>query len=95
MDKESRVGLTAEDNLTVKELEKLLKAQKNSCARCGKKFEGLKFQIAHVKSVKNGGHCNIQNIQLLCTECNRNQGTKNIMYMSADISAGNVNIKTR
>jgi 5-methylcytosine-specific restriction endonuclease McrA len=84
-----RVGyLTNEDIFTGDDLKWLLTKQNNRCAASGIEFTSLEdFEICHIVSVENGGHCNLDNLQLLLPKYNARgkAGTKNVMYITGCI----------
>jgi 5-methylcytosine-specific restriction endonuclease McrA len=68
--------------LTEKEIDLLLKFQKNSCACCKRKFsDSLKYEIDHIIPVSKGGDLILENVQLLCKSCNCSKGDKVINYL--------------
>jgi 5-methylcytosine-specific restriction endonuclease McrA len=77
-------GLTADDNLTVGDVKTLIEAQSNRCVVCGLPFTGLKFNIGHIVTLKNGGHLTKTNIQLQHEECNHSRA--NECYLMVDMS---------
>lgn len=67
-----------------------LKLQYNyTCLCCGKREPEIKLEADHIVPVFRGGTSDIDNIQPLCTCCNRNKRTKIIDFrpsMRKDIS---------
>lgn len=76
---ERRFGkLTKADNLTAEDIHSLIEKQNDVCPMCGYSFnsftrsneDGFSWEIAHIKTPENGGHMNLNNVQLLHKRCN-------------------------
>ena len=64
------------------EWEKLKKKNKYTCLCCGQKEPKIKLTIDHIIPVSRGGTNYINNLQPLCSKCNRFKYTKIIKYES-------------
>jgi 5-methylcytosine-specific restriction endonuclease McrA len=62
------------DSFTYSQIDQMLVSQSNKCNYCHKHLD--KFHIDHVMPLKLGGGNNIENIQLLCPNCNLRKGAK-------------------
>jgi hypothetical protein len=85
------------DTFNVEELECMIEEQHNHCYFCDKEFNDISdFEIAHKKSIANGGHFNKENLQLTCHKHNARgiNGTKNILYMNVNMDCGSIGIDT-
>lgn len=65
----NKLRLRSNGNVTGIELEQLVKSSGEKCTYCGNKTK--KFHFDHKISVCHGGLSNINNIQILCPECNK------------------------
>lgn len=69
------------NTLSIEDINIVLDAQNNTCAKCSRKFnKNLKYTIDHILPLSKGGKLTIGNIQLLCKSCNSSKGTKCIKY---------------
>lgn len=50
--------------------------QKGICPHCGNHFEFEEMEGDHITPWSEGGHTNIDNLQMLCKTCNRRKGNK-------------------
>ena len=77
MRKSRAKALQSVANVTVQDIELLLKQQKNNCAICGKPFtESNPYTIDHIFPLSKGGELVIENIQLAHRSCNSSKGDK-------------------
>jgi hypothetical protein len=55
----------------------VLKRDKHRCQSCGATAkDGAKLQIDHIKPVSKGGSNDLENLQVLCRDCNLGKGNK-------------------
>ncbi len=59
--------------------------QAGHCAGCGTHFEIQHFEVDHIISRKKGGTNHVENLQLLCTNCNRIKGDRGMEYLRAKL----------
>ena len=59
---------------------RLVKRDGNLCLCCGKFGHSVKLTIDHIWPLSKGGTWNINNLQLLCAQCNTEKGAKTINY---------------
>ena len=57
--------------------------QGGSCAGCGTHFEPQHLEVDHIISRKKGGTDHIDNLQLLCSSCNRRKGDRGMAYLQS------------
>ena len=55
--------------------------QVGNCAGCGHHFEGRHLEVDHIISRGRGGTDHIENLQLLCGNCNRIKGDRGMEYL--------------
>ena len=55
--------------------------QEGHCAGCGTIFEIVNLEIDHIMPLSEGGQSNIDNLQLLCGNCNLMKGNRNMEYL--------------
>lgn len=55
------------------------------CDRCGTKVKLVDAQITFVKSLRNGGGYNFENLVTLCSDCNKILNSSNIENTSKDL----------
>lgn len=55
------------------------------CKRCGTQTKLVDAQISFVKSIKNGGGYNFENLFTLCSDCNKIINSTNIQNTSKDL----------
>jgi len=64
------------------DVEFLLHFQQGRCGCCKRKFSPkLKYQLDHVKPLIDGGNLVLNNVQLLCRNCNAKKHDKEIRYI--------------
>lgn len=64
------------------DIEFLLHFQHGRCGCCKRKFSSrLKYQLDHVKPLIDGGNLVLNNVQLLCRNCNAQKYNKEIRYI--------------
>lgn len=56
-----------------------------NCNRCGTKVKLVDAQVAFVKSLKNGGGYNFENLVTLCSDCNKIMNSSNIENTTKDL----------
>ena len=56
-------------------------AQAGNCAGCNEHFELRHFEVDHIIAQKKGGTDHIENLQLLCGNCNRIKGDRGMEYL--------------
>jgi len=49
------------------------------CDVCKSEIDSKNFECGHVKSVKDGGETNIENLLPICSSCNKSMGTQNLL----------------
>ena len=64
---------------------KLYGLQKGNCAGCRDHFEARHLEVDHIISRKNGGTNHIDNLQLLCGNCNRVKGDRGMDYLKTKL----------
>lgn len=69
------------NTLTEIDVAMVLIFQGKVCAKCGKSFDQVKYEIDHVVPVSLGGDTVLENIQLLCRSCNASKRAKIIRYI--------------
>jgi len=57
-----------------KHLDALLDKQKRKCANCNRELD--RYHVDHIEPIKNGGSNEIENLQILCPNCNLRKGIK-------------------
>ena len=60
---------------------KLYGEQKGHCAGCGEHFQDRHLEVDHIIARSKGGTDHIDNLQLLCTACNRVKGGRGMEYL--------------
>ena len=48
------------------------------CDVCKSEIDSKNFECGHIKSVKDGGETNIENLLPICSSCNKSMGTQNL-----------------
>jgi 5-methylcytosine-specific restriction endonuclease McrA len=66
----------AEGTHGVKDIKRILKLQKRTCAACYTKFKGDDYHVDHIVPLALGGSNWASNIQMLCPPCNMSKGAK-------------------
>lgn len=69
----------AEEQVSKKLREKILKRDNYTCKYCGKKFPAEYLQIDHIRPVCLGGDNRESNLTTSCWKCNNEKGTKRII----------------
>lgn len=59
--------------------------QGGNCAGCGTHFEARNLEVDHIISRRNGGTDHIENLQLLCGNCNRIKGNRGMEYLKTKL----------
>ncbi len=59
--------------------------QSGNCAGCGHHFEARHFDVDHIVPQAKGGTDHIENLQLLCSACNRVKGDRGMDYLRAKL----------
>ena len=57
--------------------------QGGNCAGCGTHFESQHLEVDHIISRKKGGTDHLENLQLLCSSCNRRKGDRGMDYLQS------------
>ena len=57
--------------------------QEGNCAGCRTHFEARHLEVDHIISRRKGGTDHIDNLQLLCSSCNRIKGDRGMEYLKA------------
>ena len=60
--------------------------QGGSCAGCSEHFKPQNLEVDHIIARAKGGMDHIQNLQLLCGNCNRIKGNRGVEYLKASYS---------
>ena len=55
--------------------------QAGNCAGCGEHFQMRHFEVDHIISRGKGGTDHVENLQLLCGNCNRVKGNRGMEYL--------------
>lgn len=55
--------------------------QEGHCAGCGEHFQSRHLEVDHIIAVNKGGTDHIDNLQLLCGNCNRVKGDRGMEYL--------------
>jgi len=55
--------------------------QEGHCAGCGEHFQSRHLEVDHIIAVTKGGTDHIDNLQLLCGNCNRVKGDRGMEYL--------------
>lgn len=64
---------------------KLYGEQGGDCNGCGTHFEPRHFEVDHIIAQGSGGTDHIDNLQLLCSNCNRIKGDRGMEYLRAKL----------
>ena len=59
--------------------------QGGNCGGCGEHFEARHFEVDHIIARRKGGTDHIENLQLLCGNCNRIKGDRGMEYLRAKL----------
>lgn len=62
--------------------------QAGNCAGCGEHFHARHFEVDHIISRGKGGTDHIENLQLLCGNCNRIKGNRGMEYLRVKLQLG-------
>ena len=60
----------------IKDIKRILKLQKRTCAACYTKFKGDEYHVDHIVPLALGGSNWASNLQMLCPTCNMSKGAK-------------------
>jgi 5-methylcytosine-specific restriction endonuclease McrA len=60
----------------IKDIKRILKLQKRTCAACYTKFKGDEYHVDHIVPLALGGSNWASNLQILCPPCNMSKGAK-------------------
>lgn len=64
---------------------KLYGLQEGDCAGCSSHFEARHLEVDHIIARQKGGTDHIDNLQLLCANCNRIKGNRGMEYLKAKL----------
>ena len=64
---------------------KLYFEQSGNCNGCGTYFEPRHFEVDHIIAETKGGPDYIENLQLLCSNCNRIKGDRGMEYLKTKL----------
>ena len=64
---------------------KLYGLQEGNCTGCREHFESRHLEVDHIISRKKGGADHLENLQLLCGNCNRVKGDRGMDYLKAKL----------
>ena len=64
---------------------KLYGLQEGNCAGCSSHFESRHLEVDHIISQGKGGTAHIENLQLLCGNCNRIKGDRGMEYLKVKL----------
>ena len=64
---------------------KLYGEQSGNCAGCHRHFEARNLEVDHIIARNKGGTDHIENLQLLCGNCNRIKGDRGMEYLMAKL----------
>lgn len=67
------------------EKHQLYREQGGRCAGCAKSFERRNLELDHVVPRSKGGSDHGENLQLLCSDCNRRKGNRPMGYLRSNI----------
>ncbi len=70
------------DELTTQDIDALIAFYDYSCLKCGKKPSK---SVDHVIALMNGGTNTLDNLQLLCKECNKGKGDTDTDYRKGEV----------
>ena len=79
----ARTDLGRKQNPTRKDKQLLYGLQNGNCKGCGTHFEIQHFQIDHIIPRAHGGSNELDNLQLLCGNCNSIKGDRPMEYLRA------------
>ena len=80
-------------NITKDEKSYLFEIQEGECNGCGQDFKIYQFEIDHIVPQVAGGGNEMENLQLLCSPCNRLKGARPMEYLAVAITARNKRLK--
>lgn len=61
--------------LTAADIESIMLAQEWHCVLCNLHLQGNAWEVDHIISVKSGGLTSLDNLQILCSKCNKGKWT--------------------
>ena len=82
-DMPTRTDLSHKTKPSRKDKEILYGKQKGNCKGCRTHFEIQHFEIDHIIPQKHGGSHEVDNLQLLCGNCNSIKGSRPMEYLQA------------
>ena len=59
--------------------------QGGHCAGCGLHFQQQNLEVDHIISRKKGGTDHLENLQLMCANCNRIKGDRGMAYLNTKL----------
>ncbi|MCY3903539.1 MAG: DNA methyltransferase [Caldilineaceae bacterium] len=59
--------------------------QTGNCAGCGHHFQAQNLEVDHIISRKKGGSDHLENLQLLCSHCNKTKGDRGMAYLQTKL----------
>ena len=59
--------------------------QAGDCAGCGEHFEIRNLEVDHIIATSQGGTHHLENLQLLCPNCNRRKGNRGMGYLRSKL----------
>ncbi len=62
--------------------EQVLERDNGTCQACGARGKGIKLELDHIVSRDHGGPNTVDNLQILCSICNRYKGVNDINFRS-------------
>ena len=72
---------TVEDQLSPNVRDLLYERQQGRCAGCDDLFRLRNLELDHIRSRSKGGANSDENVQLLCSWCNRTKGNRSMDYL--------------